>query len=44
MGSSFLDAQHLLDHLNVLSYRVPGHLSPLGDGAVMRLAGVSRKY
>ena len=41
MGSSFLDAQHLLDHLKVLGHRVPGHLSHLGDSAVIRLVGVN---
>ena len=32
-------SQHLLDHLKVLSHCVPGHLGPLGDGAVIRLVG-----
>ena len=39
MGSSFLDAQHLLDHLEVLGHRMPGHLGPLGNGAVICLVG-----
>lgn len=39
MGSGFLDAQHLLDHLKVLGHCVPGHLSPLGDSAVIRFVG-----
>ena len=39
MGSSFLDAQHLLNHLIVLCHRMPSHLGPLGDGAVIRLVG-----
>lgn len=33
--------QHLLDHFKVLGHCVPGHLSPLGDGAVIRLIGVN---
>ena len=33
--------QHLLDHLKVLGHRVPGHLSPLGNGAVICLVGVN---
>ena len=41
MGSGFLDAQHLLDHLKVLGHRVPGHLGSLGDGAVIRLVRVN---
>ena len=35
MGSGFLDAQHLLDHLKVLGHRVPSHLGSLSDGAVI---------
>ena len=35
----FLLPQHLLDHLKVLGHCVPGHLSPLGNGAVIRLVG-----
>ena len=31
--------QHLLDHLKVFSHRVPGHLGPLGNGAVIGLVG-----
>ena len=41
MGSVFLDTQHLLDHFKVLGHCVPGHLSPLGDGTVIRLVGVN---
>lgn len=31
--------QHLLNHLKVLCHRMPGHLSPLGNGAVICLVG-----
>lgn len=41
MGSVFLDTQHLLDHLIMVGHGMPGHLSPLGDGAVIRLVGVN---
>ena len=30
-----------MDHLIVFGHRMPGHLSPLGDGAVIRLVGVN---
>ena len=33
--------KHLLNHLIVFSHRVPVHLGPLGDGAVIRLVGVN---
>ena len=31
--------KHLLYHLIMLCHRVPGHVGPLGDGAVIRLVG-----
>ena len=33
--------KHLFNHFKVLGHCVPGHLSPLGDGAVIRLIGVN---
>ena len=30
---------HLLDHLIMLRHGMPGHLRPLGDGAIIRLVG-----
>ena len=33
--------QHLLDHFKVLGHCVPGHLSPFGNGAVIRLIWVN---
>ena len=41
MGSGFLDAQHLLNHLKVLGHCVPGHLSPFGNGAVIRIIWIN---
>ena len=35
----FISIQHFLNHLKVLSHRMPGHLGPLGDGAIIRLVG-----
>ena len=32
---------HLPDHLVVLGHRMPGHISSLGDGAVIYLVGVN---
>ena len=40
MGSSFLDAQHLLNHLKVFGRRMPGYLGTLGYGAVIGLLRV----
>ena len=33
--------KYLLNHFQVLGHCVPGQLSPLGDGAVIRLVGVN---
>ena len=38
---SLLESEHLSNHLIPLGHRMPGHLSPLGDGAVIRLVGVN---
>ena len=37
MGSGFLDTQHLLYHLIMLSHRMPGYPGPFGDGTVIGL-------
>ena len=37
----FLLPQDLLHHLIVLGHRMPGHVGPFGDGAVIRLVGVN---
>ena len=41
MDGFLLVPQHLPYHLIVLGHGVPGHLSPFGNGAVIRLIWVN---